>query len=222
MCNSLWPLGDSPWNSPGQNTGVGSLSLLWGIYATQGLNPDLPHCRQSLYQLSHKGSARTLEWVAYPFSSRSSRPRNQTGVSWIADGFLTNWANREARILERAATPSSRGSSQPWDGTQVSHIAGRFFTDWDTREVQETVMGYKRFLYLLLFLCYFYFLLKDLAFSFHLQWRRWMVYNSPHLRACPFHYRGLECKSRKSRNTWSNRQIWPWNTEWSRAKSNRV
>ena len=33
---------------------------------------------------------------------------------------------------------------------------------------------------------------------------------------------GLECKSRKSRNTWSNRQIWPWNTEWSRAKTNRV
>ena len=39
---------------------------------------------------------------------------------------------------------------------------------------------------------------------------------------CPFHYRGLECKSRKSRKTWSNRQIWPWNTEWSRAKTNRV
>ena len=39
---------------------------------------------------------------------------------------------------------------------------------------------------------------------------------------CPFHYRGLECKSRKSRNTWSNRQIWPWSTEWSRAKANRV
>ena len=38
----------------------------------------------------------------------------------------------------------------------------------------------------------------------------------------PFHYRGLECKSRKSRNTWSNRQIWPWSTEWSRAKINRV
>ena len=33
---------------------------------------------------------------------------------------------------------------------------------------------------------------------------------------------GLECKSRKSRNTWSNRQIWPWNAEWSRAKANRV
>ena len=41
-------------------------------------------------------------------------------------------------------------------------------------------------------------------------------------KRCLFHYRGLECKSRKSRNTWSNRQIWPWNTEWSRAKANRV
>ena len=41
-------------------------------------------------------------------------------------------------------------------------------------------------------------------------------------KRCPFHYRGLECKSRKSRNTWSNRQIWPWSTEWSRAKTNGV
>ena len=41
-------------------------------------------------------------------------------------------------------------------------------------------------------------------------------------KRCPFHYRGLECKSRKSRNTWSNRQIWPWNAEWGRAKTNRV
>ena len=41
-------------------------------------------------------------------------------------------------------------------------------------------------------------------------------------KRCPFHYRGLECKSRKSRNTWSNRQIWPWNMEWSRAKTSRV
>ena len=32
-------------------------------------------------------------------------------------------------------------------------------------------------------------------------------------KRCPFHYRGLECKSRNSRNTWSNRQIWPWSTE---------
>ena len=38
----------------------------------------------------------------------------------------------------------------------------------------------------------------------------------------PFHYRALECKSRKLRNTWSNRQIRPWSTEWSRAKASRV
>ena len=46
----------SSWNSLGQNSGVGSLSLLQGIFPTQGLNPGLPHCRQILYQLSHKGS----------------------------------------------------------------------------------------------------------------------------------------------------------------------
>ena len=41
-------------------------------------------------------------------------------------------------------------------------------------------------------------------------------------KRCPFHYRRLECKNKKSRNTWSNRQIWPWSIEWSRAKANRV
>ena len=41
-------------------------------------------------------------------------------------------------------------------------------------------------------------------------------------KRCPFHYRGLEFKSRKSRNTWNKRQIWPWNMEWSVAKTNRV
>ena len=50
------PMDYSPWNSPGQNTGVGSLSLLQGIFPTQGSNPGLPHCRWILYQLSHKGS----------------------------------------------------------------------------------------------------------------------------------------------------------------------
>ena len=48
----------SSWNSPGQNTGVGSLSLLQGIFPIQGLKPGLPHCRQIFHQLSHKGSPR--------------------------------------------------------------------------------------------------------------------------------------------------------------------
>ena len=95
--NSLWPHGlYNPWNSPGQNTGVGSLSLLQRIFPTQGSNPGLPHCRRILYQLSYKGSPRILECVVYPFSRGSSWPTNRTGVSFIAVGFFTNWAMREA------------------------------------------------------------------------------------------------------------------------------
>ena len=41
-------------------------------------------------------------------------------------------------------------------------------------------------------------------------------------KRCPFHLRGRECKSRMSKDTWSNRQVWPWSTKWSRAKANRV
>ena len=77
VSNSLQPhVLYSPWNSLGQNTGVGSLSLLQGIFPTQGSNPGVPHCRWILYQLSHKGSPRILEWVAYPFSKGSSQPRS--------------------------------------------------------------------------------------------------------------------------------------------------
>jgi len=67
-----------------------SLSLLQGIFPTQGSNPGLPHCRQILYLLNHKGSPRILEWVAYPFDSRSSQPRNRTEVSCIAGRFFPN------------------------------------------------------------------------------------------------------------------------------------
>ena len=139
VSDSLQPNGlYSPWNSLGQNTGVGSLSLLQGIFSTQGSNPGLPalqvdslpaeplekpkntgvrslsllqgifltqelnrgllHCRQILYQLSHEGILRILEWVAYSFFSGSSQPRNWTGVTCIAGRFLTNWTIREANI----------------------------------------------------------------------------------------------------------------------------
>ena len=73
-----------------KNTGVGSLSLLQWISPTQESNRGLPYCRKILYQLSHKGSPRILEQVAYPFSSRSSQLRNQIGVSCIAGGFFSN------------------------------------------------------------------------------------------------------------------------------------
>ena len=109
MSDSLWSHGLCiPWNSPGQNTGVGSLSLFQGIFPAQGSNAGLLHCRWVLYQLSHKVSPRILEWVAYPFSRGSSLPRNWTRVSCIADRFFTNWAIREASLVAQMVNrPSS-------------------------------------------------------------------------------------------------------------------
>ena len=102
----------SPWYSPGQNTGVGSLSLLQGIFPTQGSDLGLLHCRRILYQLSHKGSPRILEWVAFPFSRRSFQPRDRTHVSLIAGGFFTSWATREAH----------KGSLRQGGGTWLFYI----------------------------------------------------------------------------------------------------
>ena len=71
-CPALWDPTDC---TVGQNTGVGSLSLLQGTFPTQGLNPGLPHCRQILYQLCHKGSPfwnKTIKRPsAFPFCSLS-------------------------------------------------------------------------------------------------------------------------------------------------------
>ena len=86
----LWPHGYSSWNSLSQNTGVGSLSLLQGSSQPRDWTQVIPH-----YQLSHQESSRILEWVTYPSCSRSFQPRNWTGVSYIADGFFTNWAITE-------------------------------------------------------------------------------------------------------------------------------
>ena len=73
LFNSLQPIDCSPpgssvlGDSQGKNTGVGGHALLQGIFPNQGSNPGLSHCRRILYLLSHQGSPRTLEWVAYPF-----------------------------------------------------------------------------------------------------------------------------------------------------------
>ena len=95
---SLLPHGCSPpcfsihGDSPGKNIGEGCRALLQGIFQTQGSNPCLSHCRQTLYCLSHQGSLRILEWVADPFSRGTSWSRNHTRVSCIAGGFFTSWA----------------------------------------------------------------------------------------------------------------------------------
>ena len=99
MSNSLRPNGlYSPWNSLGQNTGVGSLFLLQETFPTQGSIPGLPHCRRILYHLSYQERPGILEWVAYPFSRGSCQSREQTQVSCVAGGFFTSWATGEAPL----------------------------------------------------------------------------------------------------------------------------
>ena len=91
FCLTLQRLGlYSPWNSLGQNTGVGSFSLLQEIFPTQGLNLGLLTCRYILYQLSHKGSSRTHKCLALVFvqqeaNSVSNLPRSV--ISWLATAF---------------------------------------------------------------------------------------------------------------------------------------
>ena len=113
----------NPWNSPGQNTAVGNLSLLQGTLPTQGSNPGLPNCRRILYQLSHQENPRILEWVACPFSSRSSWPRNRTGVSCIA-----------GRLTELPEKPRDR-----WNSYFVS-----YFVDLQTRNILERLSNFRK------------------------------------------------------------------------------
>ena len=84
LCDLSLPGSSIHGDSPGKNTGMSCHVLLQGIFPTQESNPGLPHWGQNLYHLSHQGSPRILEWVAYPFSRGSSRPRNWIGVSYFA------------------------------------------------------------------------------------------------------------------------------------------
>ena len=125
MSDSLRPHGlHSPWNSPGENTGVGSLSLLQRNFPTQESNPGLLHCRWILYQLSCLGS---LIKIA------QSCPLSRV---WF---FVTPWMIESVEFsrsgyCEWVAFPFFRGSSKPRDWTQVSHTVVRFFTIWAIRE----------------------------------------------------------------------------------------
>ena len=136
MSNSLQPHGlYSPWDSIGQNTGVGSCSLLQGIFPIQGSNPGIPHCRQILYQMSHQGSPRILEWVAYLFCSGSSQPRNRTQASHLGSPtgrFFTNWATKERASMKIKHKYSLHLSNQ-----QPKHVASqhlKYTLQIDTKE----------------------------------------------------------------------------------------
>ena len=81
LSDSLQPHGlHSPWNSPGQNTGVGSLFLFQGIFQTQGWNPGLPHCR----------------WIPHQLSCQGSPDR-----AWLKAAWLISWNREKANETRR-------------------------------------------------------------------------------------------------------------------------
>ena len=107
----------------------GSLSLLQGIFPTQGSNPGLPHGRRILYHLSHQGSL--LEISLTHFSHIFII---KTLIYYLCTASSSFHGILQGRILEWVAIPFSKGSSQARDWTQVSCTLGRYFTAWDTRE----------------------------------------------------------------------------------------
>ena len=103
--NCILPGSSVHGDSPGKNTGVGCLALLQGIFPTQVLNPDLLHCRQILYHLSHEGSSKIWELVAYPFSRGSCQPGIEPGSPELQADFLPaelpDLIYKEAQLLSR-------------------------------------------------------------------------------------------------------------------------
>ena len=88
---------------------------MWLVPLLNHISVNLKFCRQSPYQLSHEGSPRILEWVAYPFSRGFVWSRNWTGVSCIAGGFFTNWAIREAQNFKNSQYGMwSKGQGVSW------------------------------------------------------------------------------------------------------------
>ena len=123
----------SPWNSPGQNTGVSSLSLLQGIFPTQGSHLSLmsPVLAGGFLTTSTTWEA---PWFHFKSEVKVEVPQSRPT---LCDPMGIVYGILQARILESVAFPFSRGFSQPRNWTQISCIAGRFFTSWGTREAQE-------------------------------------------------------------------------------------
>ena len=97
-CATSWTI-YSPWNFPGQNIGVGSLSLLQGIFPTQGLNPGLLHCRWILYQLRYQGSP---EITLISFNLRNSW---EIHLIWLQFHILEFFPTKKAMIITVSTHP---------------------------------------------------------------------------------------------------------------------
>ena len=125
-----------PWNSSGQNTGVGSLFLLQGIFPTEESNWDLFTGRfftswatKALKRESKVKRSRSV-------MSNSLRPMDCSLSGSSIHGIF------QARVLEWIAISFSRGSSRPRNGTRDSRIAGGRFTVWATREAPGWAVPY--------------------------------------------------------------------------------
>ena len=120
------PMDYRPWNSPAQNNGVGSLSLLQGIFPTQGSNPGIPHCRWSLYQLSHKGSPRILEWAAIPSPEDLSDPGIKLGSPTLQADSLSSYQgspeSESCSVVSDSLLP--HGLSSPWSSPGQNNGVG--------------------------------------------------------------------------------------------------
>ena len=121
----------SPWNSPGQNTGVGSLSLLQGIFPTQGSNPGHPHCRRILYQLSYKGSPTSLQ-TGFPdclLTLITSQWQSARSLSSSPDHVSLTFPTPKAPMARRVNTESPQPPTGPSTlcprATCETHLAPR-------------------------------------------------------------------------------------------------
>ena len=133
----------SPWNLPGQNTGVGSLSLLQGVFPTQGSDPGLLHCRWILYQLTHKGSPGILEWnlpdpgieLGSPALQADSLPTELSGKP------LWHKAKRKSPLIQVKGESEKAGLKFNIQKTKI--MASSPITSWQIDgETMETVTDF--------------------------------------------------------------------------------
>ena len=168
VSDSLRPHGlYSPGNSPGQNTGVGSLSLLPGIFPTQGLNPGLPHCGWILYQLSHNGRWPQLDlwrFLTILFLGSDRRCRQRVGILLLCalntgsfpvlgkgfqenpsnNGIIHNWLSWKQRVSwSIRLCPVLSVFSPKWSlGGEALERSVQFCNPWGALKLQENLSIY--------------------------------------------------------------------------------